>query len=49
VLIDATVVRMVLVPAVMELCGNANWWMPGRRAPRAAPPAPAGIREDATV
>jgi RND superfamily putative drug exporter len=28
VLIDATVVRMVLVPATMELLGNANWWMP---------------------
>ena len=29
VLIDATVVRMVLVPAVMELLGRANWWLPG--------------------
>jgi putative drug exporter of the RND superfamily len=28
VLIDATVVRMVLVPATMELLGEANWWMP---------------------
>jgi putative drug exporter of the RND superfamily len=28
VLIDATVVRMVLVPATMELLGDANWWMP---------------------
>jgi putative drug exporter of the RND superfamily len=28
VLIDATVVRLVLVPATMELLGNANWWMP---------------------
>ena len=28
VLVDATVVRMVLVPATMELLGNANWWMP---------------------
>ncbi len=28
VLIDATVVRMVLVPAVMELLGRANWWLP---------------------
>jgi RND superfamily putative drug exporter len=28
VLIDATVVRMVLVPSVMELLGKANWWMP---------------------
>jgi RND superfamily putative drug exporter len=29
VLIDATVVRLVLVPAVMELLGKANWWLPG--------------------
>jgi RND superfamily putative drug exporter len=29
VLIDATLVRLVLVPAVMELLGQANWWLPG--------------------
>jgi RND superfamily putative drug exporter len=29
VLIDATIVRMVLVPATMELLGAANWWLPG--------------------
>jgi putative drug exporter of the RND superfamily len=28
ILIDATVVRLLLVPAVMHLLGNANWWMP---------------------
>jgi RND superfamily putative drug exporter len=28
VLIDATVVRTVLVPAVMRLAGRRNWWMP---------------------
>ena len=28
ILIDATVVRMVLVPAVMQLLGDRNWWMP---------------------
>jgi putative drug exporter of the RND superfamily len=28
VLLDATVVRMVLVPATMELLGDRNWWMP---------------------
>ncbi|MPY92836.1 MAG: MMPL family transporter [Acidimicrobiia bacterium] len=28
VLVDATVVRMVLVPATMALLGNANWWLP---------------------
>jgi RND superfamily putative drug exporter len=28
VLVDATVVRMILVPAAMELLGDANWWFP---------------------
>ena len=28
VLVDATLVRMVLVPATMALLGNANWWLP---------------------
>ena len=28
ILIDATLVRMVLVPSVMELLGATNWWMP---------------------
>jgi RND superfamily putative drug exporter len=28
ILIDATVVRMVLVPATMALLGKANWWFP---------------------
>ena len=28
VFIDATVVRMILVPATMELLGDANWWFP---------------------
>ena len=27
--IDATVVRMILVPATMALMGRANWWLPG--------------------
>ncbi len=34
VLVDATVVRLVLVPAVMELLGTANWWLPGWLARR---------------
>ena len=29
VFIDATVVRIVLVPATMVLLGDANWWLPG--------------------
>ena len=32
VLLDATVVRMVLVPATMELLGDRNWWLPRRLA-----------------
>ena len=28
ILIDATLVRMVLVPATMELLGDRNWWLP---------------------
>lgn len=28
VLIDATIVRMLLVPAAMSLLGPANWWLP---------------------
>jgi putative drug exporter of the RND superfamily len=28
IFVDATVVRMVLVPAAMELLGERNWWMP---------------------
>ena len=28
ILVDATIVRMVLVPAVMQLLGDRNWWLP---------------------
>ena len=28
VLVDATIVRVILVPATMQLLGEANWWMP---------------------
>ena len=37
--IDATVVRMVLVPAVMQILGERSWWLPrwlDRIIPRAA-------------
>ncbi len=36
VLLDATVIRMVLVPSTMTLMGRANWWLPAwleRRLP----------------
>ena len=29
IFVDATVVRLVLVPSVMQLMGAANWWLPG--------------------
>ena len=29
IFLDATLVRMVLVPAVMQLLGERNWWIPG--------------------
>ncbi|MEM8923184.1 MAG: MMPL family transporter [Actinomycetota bacterium] len=29
ILVDATVVRIILVPATMKLMGDANWWLPG--------------------
>ena len=28
IIFDATVIRALLVPALMKLLGNANWWMP---------------------
>jgi RND superfamily putative drug exporter len=37
ILVDATIVRMLLVPAVMHLLGRGNWWLPrglARRLPQ---------------
>jgi hypothetical protein len=28
IFLDATIIRMVVVPAFMELFGDANWWLP---------------------
>ncbi len=36
ILVDATLIRMVLVPATMKLLGDANWWWPGRTSVAAA-------------
>ena len=36
VLLDATLIRMVLVPAIMHIAGRWNWW-PGVRAPKLEP------------
>ena len=27
--LDATLVRLILVPAAMQLMGQWNWWLPG--------------------
>jgi RND superfamily putative drug exporter len=29
IFLDATVIRLVLVPATMAVAGRANWWLPG--------------------
>ncbi|MEU0050365.1 phosphatase PAP2 family protein [Streptomyces sp. NPDC006309] len=48
VLLDCTVVRALLVPALMKLFGDANWWLPSlpawARHRRAARPAPEPAR-----
>ncbi|MFJ1708645.1 MMPL family transporter [Kitasatospora sp. NPDC088346] len=44
VVVDATVVRLLLVPATMYLFGRANWWLPAwldRLLPRFDPEGPA--------
>ncbi|MFJ3779098.1 MMPL family transporter [Streptomyces sp. NPDC090075] len=54
VLVDATIVRALLVPATMRLLGNANWWAPaplrrfyarhGLREGDDDPPSTSGLR-----
>ncbi|MFJ1750825.1 MMPL family transporter [Streptomyces sp. NPDC088116] len=51
VLLDCTVIRALLVPAVMRLAGRANWWLPrfGREKDRpvsSGTPVPAALTED---
>jgi RND superfamily putative drug exporter len=48
VIVDATIVRMLLVPATMKLLGERNWWAPAplrrfhnRHGLHEAPSAPA--------
>jgi RND superfamily putative drug exporter len=43
ILVDATVVCMMLAPALIQLMGRANWWIPSwldRVLPRLDAPAP---------
>ncbi|WP_055600663.1 MMPL family transporter [Streptomyces aureus] len=46
IFIDATVVRMVLVPATMTLLGRSNWWLP-KWLDRMLPRGPVGDDTDA--
>jgi RND superfamily putative drug exporter len=39
VLLDATVVRAVLLPATVSLLGERNWWLPRRRGRLSKPTA----------
>jgi RND superfamily putative drug exporter len=41
IIFDATVIRALLVPALMKLFGEANWWMPERIRLTLRLPAPA--------
>lgn len=44
IFVDATVIRLLMVPAITGLLGDANWYMPGwldRRLPRLSLEAPA--------
>lgn len=50
-LIDATILRVLLVPATMRLLGDACWWAPAwmTRSSRPAPPAVAPADDSAPV
>jgi RND superfamily putative drug exporter len=48
IFVDATLVRMVLVPATMELLGDVNWWLPkwlNRAIPKFTVEREAEVRE----
>ncbi|MEU4232095.1 MMPL family transporter [Nonomuraea sp. NPDC026600] len=55
ILVDATLVRALLVPATMRLLGGANWWLPGvlrgvhRRIEFREPSPPEGRRPSGDV
>ena len=48
ILVDATVIRMLLVPALVSLFGPWNWWLPSRlaRVLRMQPTQPAATTPD---
>ena len=46
--LDATIVRLVIVPASMRLLGRWNWWMPGFGVPGPRPEAAAAVGDGAS-
>jgi RND superfamily putative drug exporter len=47
VVVDATIIRSLLVPATMRQLGRWNWWLPGRPLPPA--PSSAAHVESAAI
>ncbi len=47
ILLDATVIRALLLPALVSLLGRWNWWIPGwlARLLRVAPPRAAASEQ----
>jgi RND superfamily putative drug exporter len=41
--LDATVIRLLVVPASMHLLGAWNWWLPGQGRPARPAPVAAGM------
>lgn len=49
VLLDATIIRVLLVPAFMKLLGKANWWSPRWLLPRRMAATTAAVTTDAVT
>ncbi|MFC5407441.1 MMPL family transporter [Cohnella soli] len=47
--LDATVIRMLLVPVTMKLLGRASWWFPGRAAAVGSGKLKSSARSDKSV
>jgi RND superfamily putative drug exporter len=50
ILLDAVVIRCLIVPAVLQLFGARTWWLPGplaRVLPKVALERPSGVRHTA--
>jgi RND superfamily putative drug exporter len=49
IILDALIVRSLVVPALVALLGRWNWWLPGSLARPLRVPASAAVREPATA